>query len=334
MRIFMTGATGFVGRNFLAWLLAYQPNLEITCLVRDVAKVEAQWPRKPGQVRWLAGDLLEPATYRAAIRQAERVFHLAALVSLTQGGDFHRMNVEATRCLVAALTGSGHLERLVFLSSISAVDRSFDVPAVGPLTEAAIPQPSTEYGQSKRRAEECIAASGLPYTILRPPYIFGPHLRQNSSLDRLIQDISAGKAYLRFPFPGQVSVIAVEDLAEMLWLAGHHPGTENQTFFAANPEPVRIADAVAAIAQALSVPLEPLSLSAGQIERVRRRWYAAAPANPIILRILFEDFFYCSVDSWMRTTGHRPRIDYRTALAQLSEQARVQKPRSSIRHTS
>lgn len=316
MRIFVTGATGFVGRNFLIWLLEHVPDVEMTCLVRDLNKAKAQWPQQPPNIHWLAGDLLEPSRYQAAIRQADWVFHLAALVSLKNGPEFYRMNTDATRCLVNTLAGNSMMKRLVFLSSISAVDRPFSQPAIGPLKEESLPHPNTDYGKSKLQAEEMISRSGLPYTILRPPYILGPHARPNSSMDRLIRDMLAGASYLRFPFPGRASAIAVDDLSDMLWLAGQHPHAENETFFVANPEPLRVADAVADLAQALQVPFQPLHLSPNQIERYRRRWYTTQP-NHLVLRILFEDFFYCSADKWIRLTGHRPQYGYQAGLERM-----------------
>jgi nucleoside-diphosphate-sugar epimerase len=307
-----------VGRNFLAWLAAHQPETEITCLVRDAAKAQAQWAGQPHQalknVRWLAGDLLEPDTYAAQLAEAEQVFHIAALVSLKNGPEFYAMNTDTTRNLVQTLGNAKHLQRLVFVSSISAVDRLPTQPAVGPLTEDAVPHPNTDYGKSKRMAEELVISSGLPYSILRPSYIYGAYPRLKSSMDRLIHDVRDRRHYTRFPFPGRASEVYVEDLAEMIWLAGHHPQTGNETFFVSNPQPVRIADVFRDLAEALEVPYQPMDVSPEDRARFQSSLYRQHPEN-LLLRILFEDYFLCSADKWYHATGYQPRFGYREGLA-------------------
>jgi dihydroflavonol-4-reductase len=313
MRVFLTGATGFVGRNFLTWLVREQPDVSITCLVRDPAKAAAQWPESPRAISWLAGDLLRPDTYRAALAEAELVFHAAALVSLKNGPEFYTMNTDATRCLVEALVPSTALRRLIFIGSISAVDRPLNTMAVGPLTEASVPHPNTDYGKSKLMAERLIVESGLPYAILRPSYIYGPYPRVNSSMDRLIHDVATGKRYTRFPFPGQVSEIYAEDLAEIIWLAGQHPNAGNETFFVGNPEPCRIASVYRDLSEVLGVPYHPDAVSPENMPRYRRLILRQAPDN-LMLRILFEDFFLCSPEKWYAYTGYRPKYGYREGL--------------------
>lgn len=313
MKVFVTGATGFVGRNFLEWLLRNQPHVSVTCLVRDVHKAQAQWPTLPHNVQWLAGDLLEPDSYRAALSGVNAVFHAAALVSLKNGPEFYRMNTEATRNLVAALGEGKDLQRLVFVSSISAVDRPMHEPAVDLLDEDFAPHPNTDYGKSKLLAEEVVSYSGLPYTILRPAYIYGPHPRLNSSMDRLIRDISAQTPYTRFPFPGQASGIHAQDLAAMMWLAARHPQAENEAFFVSNPQPIPIVEAFAHIASALNVPYRPLERAPEHIRRAQHRWYHRQPDH-LVLRILFENFFACNPAKWYRATGFQPTFDYSAGL--------------------
>jgi nucleoside-diphosphate-sugar epimerase len=318
MSIFVTGATGFVGRNFLEWLMREVPDVQFTCLVRDPAKAQRQWAHMPqfgnGRIQWLQGDLLEPGSYAKAAEQAEWVFHIAALVSLRNGPEFYQANTDATQTLVTSLKHSARLKRLVFVSSISAFDRPLDQPALGPLTEESIPHPNTDYGKSKLEAERRVQQSGLPYTILRPPYIYGPYPRVNSSMDRLIRNVRDQAHYTRFPFPGRASEIYVEDLAGMMWTASQHPATQNQAFFVSNPTPVRVGDVYPKVAQALGVPYRPMSPGEQQIERFKRLLYRQYPEN-VLLRVMFEDFFYCSPAKWYELTGFKPRYGYEEGLA-------------------
>lgn len=317
MKVFLTGATGFVGRNFLDWLVRNEPDVQIDCLVRDPQKAKDQWKDTPANVNWIAGDLLEPETYQTALQQAEVVVHAAALVSLRNGPEFYRMNTDATQNLLSTLSSSDRLKRMVFVGSISAIDRPMDQPAIGPLTEESPPHPNTDYGKSKLMAEELVIESGLPYAILRPAYIFGPFPRINSSMDRLIHNMADGKPYTRFPFPGHASEVYAEDLAEMIWLAGHHPNVENEAFFVSNPSPVRVADAYAALAKAVGADFKPLDLSSEDLERYRSLWYRQQPDN-LLLRILFENFFACAPDKWYRLTGYKPTHGFEEGLAKTT----------------
>lgn len=318
MRVLITGVTGFVGRNFLEWLIREEPSISVTCLVRDLLKAKSQWEHLPGfgqnRIQWLQGDLLKPETYAEAAQQADVVIHIAALVGLRNGTEFYEANTETARVLLNVLKDSKRLQRLVFVSSISAIDRPLDAPAVGPLTEESPAHPNTDYGKSKWQAEELVRQSGLSYAILRPPYIYGPYPRANSSMDRLIHNVQDQAHYTRFPFPGRVSEIYVEDLAEMIWTAAHHPAAENQTFFVSNPQPVRIADAYAKLAGVLGAPYQPIVLSNQEIVRFQRMLYKKDPEN-VLLRVLFEDFFYCSADKWYRLTGFKPRYGFEEGMA-------------------
>lgn len=314
MRIFLTGATGFVGRNYLEWVLREQPEAQITCLVRDPRKAAEQWPDQPRQVHWLAGDLLQPHTYQRELEQAELVVHAAALVSLRNGPEFYAQNTEATQQLLSGLAHSTHLQRLIFVSSISAIDRSPEISAVGPLTEASQPHPNTDYGRSKWQAEEAVRISGLPHVIMRPAYIYGPYPRPNSSMDRMAQHVLSGKPYTRFPFPGRASAIYVDDLSEMLWVAGYHPAIENQAFFISDPEPVLIRQAFTDLAQAMRIPFETLSLNESTVSRTHRYLLRSQPEN-MMVRILFEDYFYCSPNRWFERTGTSIRYGYAEGLS-------------------
>lgn len=306
MAVFITGATGFLGRNLLAYLVARHPERQIICLVRDLEKAKSQWPESCNNVNWLPGDLLAPDTYRKEINQAELVFHVAALVSLKNGPEFYTQNTETTRHLLEALRFSQHLQRLVFVSSISAVDRPWELPATELLTEASPLRPNTDYGQSKLQAERLIQESGLPYTIMIPAYIYGPYPRPNSSMERLIRDMVAGKGYTRFPFPGEASAIHVADLAIALWLAASHQDTLNERFFIANPEPIRIQDAYALLAEALGLSFTFHPVDSKSLSRYENRWRTAQP-DSLILRILFERYFACSAAKWYQTTRYQPR---------------------------
>ena len=86
--------------------------------------------------------------------------------------DFRRANVMPTENLLAGLARAGHApKRFVHVSSLAAYGpSSADIPKM----ESDEPAPIEHYGVSKLEAERAVESSGLPYTIIRPPGVYGP----------------------------------------------------------------------------------------------------------------------------------------------------------------
>lgn len=303
MNILITGASGFVGQNMVAYLLKHQPAANIQCLLRDPHKTG--WFTGHRQLSLLHGDLLSPETYRAALLDADIVLHMAALVGLRDGEEFYRFNTEATRLSVQTLQASTRLKRLVFVSSISAVDRPLGLKAEGPMDETTVPCPNTDYGKSKLAAEQLIQESGLPYTILRPSYIYGPYPRRASSMDRIVYDVRDQKPYTTMPFPGRASEIYVEDLAAGIWHAAQHENAKNEIFFIATETPAMVGSVFGQIATALGVSYTQRVASAPALVRLQYHSYLRYPAQPLV-RVMFEDSFYCSSAKMKALLGWTP----------------------------
>jgi len=182
--IALTGGTGFVGQMVLE--LAAARGLTVRALARRV-------PAAVRGVEWVQGDLSDRAALARLVDGAEAVIHLAGLVSAPDPADFTRANVDGTLALVEAARAGG-VPRFVFVSSLSA--REPDLSA---------------YGASKARAERLVRASGLDWTIVRPPAIYGPRDREMFELFR-----AAKWGVVPVPAGGAASMIHVEDLARLL----------------------------------------------------------------------------------------------------------------------
>jgi len=180
----VTGATGFVGGTLLGE--AANQGLEVRALTRRPQK------KTPG-VEWIAGDLHDRRALMKLVRNAEAVIHVAGVVNSHDPMGFHLGNVEGTLALIEAAVAAG-VPRFVFVSSLAAREPKL-----------------SKYGASKTHAEKLVKASGLDWTIVRPPAIYGPGDREIFEIFR-----AAKWGVVPMPPPGRMSVVHVSDLARLL----------------------------------------------------------------------------------------------------------------------
>lgn len=152
MQIFLTGGTGFVGREILRGLNA--AGHKVRALVRrgsehklpDVKDVEVHF-----------GDVTKSSSLAGGLTGCDAVIHLVGIIReiTDKKVTFKRLHVDATRNLIDAAIDQG-VDRFVHMSA----------NGVGPDAKAI-------YYQTKWAAEERLRASTLDWTILRPSIIFG-----------------------------------------------------------------------------------------------------------------------------------------------------------------
>ncbi|MDG5749928.1 NAD(P)-dependent oxidoreductase [Qipengyuania sp. XHP0211] len=184
MTIALTGATGFVGQAVLDE--AIQREVAIRALSRRAQKDRAG-------VEWIEGTLADTASLETLACGADAMIHVAGLTNSPDPAAFETANVDGTSHVIAAMKAA-KCKRLVFVSSLSAREPGLSA-----------------YGASKARAEELVQASGLDWTILRPPGVYGPR-----DIDYLEMFRSAKWGFIPLPPRGASSIIHVGDLARLL----------------------------------------------------------------------------------------------------------------------
>jgi nucleoside-diphosphate-sugar epimerase len=239
MRALVTGATGFVGSH-LAEALGRRGD-EVTVLARSARKAEALASLG---LRVIPGDLHDIGALTRAVEGQDVVFHVAGVVAARDEAEFLRSNRDGTSNLVTASARAGR-PRFVLVSSMAAAGPSAPgQPHLG--SESCLPV--TAYGRSKLAAERVVTAGGLPWTIVRPPMVYGPRDREVLKVFRIAR---WGVAPVFGNGSQELSVIHGADLAEALIAAGVSSATSGKAYYACHPEVVTSGGLVLAIAAAM-----------------------------------------------------------------------------------
>jgi NADH dehydrogenase len=149
--ILVTGATGFVGRHVLQALRA--DGRDVRALVRNPARADDLAQQG---VELAAGDVTDAASLRAALAGTDTVIHL---VAIRQGRpeQFQRVMIDGTGSLLAAAKEAG-VRRFIHMSALGTSAETKDL---------------VPYYGAKWATEQDVQASGIPYVIFRPSFIFG-----------------------------------------------------------------------------------------------------------------------------------------------------------------
>jgi dihydroflavonol-4-reductase len=204
----VTGASGLIGSNLLRALL--QRGDDVRILLRAGAREDNL--AGLGCER-AAGDILDRRSVRRALRDVERVFHVAGTTSLRKPAEgIYRVNVDGTRIVLEECLRAG-VQRVVYTSSVAAIGPArrgstadetqvFDAGAYG------IP-----YVNAKHEAEVQalrLAARGLPVVIVNPGFVFGRGDVHRSSTELV-------RRFLRRQIPayvdGALNIVDVRDVA-------------------------------------------------------------------------------------------------------------------------
>lgn len=250
MKALLTGATGFVGRHLVSTLL--RRGDDVTALIRSPRK--AQEIRDAG-ARLVQGNLDDRRAMAQACEGQEVVYHVAGLIAARNEAEFFQVHRDGTVALVAAAAAAG-CRRFVLVSSLAAAGPSR--PGF-PLLGDEPPHPVTIYGRSKLAGEEAVRAGGLPWTIVRPPAVYGPGDREVLRLFKLAR---LGVAPVFGGGQQELSLVYGPDLGLAIAAAGSTPGAVGKIYYACHPEIVTSGLMVKTIGQAMGKSVRILPLPA------------------------------------------------------------------------
>jgi uncharacterized protein YbjT (DUF2867 family) len=208
MKVFVTGATGFVGRQILGELCSEGHSVRI--LVRQPYSPCVRELVHLYNAEIHSGDVLEPSSFQGSLAAVDAVVHLVGIISEVGTNTFENVHIGGTQNIVAA-------------AQKSRVSRFLHMSALG-----ARPEANSRYHQSKWAGEEIVRRSGLSYTIFRPSIIYGPEDKfvntfvELSRFSPLLPVLGRGT--------GQLQPIAVQSVATAFVKSLIEPESAAQTY--------------------------------------------------------------------------------------------------------
>jgi nucleoside-diphosphate-sugar epimerase len=267
----VTGATGFAGSALLRRLCA--EGAIVNAIARPVSSNEHL---KDLPVTWFRGEVFDKATVEASSRGVEFIFHLASVYrKAVSSNELNRLvHVVSTQLLAQAVLGRPGFRRFVHVSTVGVHGH-----VEGRLADEDYRMnPGDIYQRTKAEAEvwfrEFAAKSGLPFTVVRPVALYGPH---ETRLFKLFRMASRPVVVLLGRRGTRYHMIHIDDFVEVLVRAATHPAALDTTFIAGNPESIALEDFVRLVARELGrspliirLPAWPVFLVAAAVEWVCR----------------------------------------------------------------
>jgi dihydroflavonol-4-reductase len=211
MRLFLTGATGFVGVHVAS--LAAEQGAELRLLVRKTSNLD----NLPVGAEVVEGDLREPAGFAAALRGCDALIHVAADYRLwvPDPAEMYKANVEGTRELLRLAREAG-VRRVVYTSSVATMGFKSDGTVVDETTPVSETNMIGHYKRSKWLAEQvaiAAARAGQKVIVLNPTTPIGSMDAKPTPTGRIVVD------FLNRNFPAYVdtglNLVDVDEVARM-----------------------------------------------------------------------------------------------------------------------
>ena len=216
----MTGGTGFIGSHLAEALL--DRGVQVRCLVRKES--DLKW-LKGLPIEMTFGDCRDRTSLREAVKDADRVFHLAGITKAVKEKTYFEINASGTENLIrTCLEYNPRLQKFIYVSSQAAAGpcRNGDKKR-----ESDQCEPVSAYGQSKRMGEELALAHAheIPLVILRPTGVYGPRDKDFYTLFKWVSK------RIKPSFSGKVSLCYVQDVVQAILLAAESQTKSGEIFF-------------------------------------------------------------------------------------------------------
>ena len=264
-RVLITGANGFVGRALCVEAAAF--GFAVGAVTRSTCDLPS------GSENFVVGNMDDRTDWRDALVGSKAVIHLAARVHVMADAaenplnEFRRINVLGTLNLARQAAAAG-VRRFVFISSVKV---NGEATTVGfPFLADDIPAPLDPYGISKMGAEQGLrkiaAETGMEVVIIRPPLVYGPGVKAN--FQTIMRWLARGVPLPLGAIHNRRSMVALDNLVDLIVTCIDHPAAANQTFLVSDGEDLSTTQLLQRLGLALGkparlIPVPAMLLKAG-----------------------------------------------------------------------
>ncbi|HYB96495.1 MAG TPA: SDR family NAD(P)-dependent oxidoreductase [Vicinamibacterales bacterium] len=257
-RVMVTGAGGFIGSHLTERLLA--DGATVTAMVHYNALGTRGWlegVEESSSCRIVAGDITDRDSVRAAMADAEVVFHLAALIAIPYSyrapASYVRSNVEGTLNVLLAARELG-VQRIVHTST----SEVYGTARYAPIDEEHPLQAQSPYAATKIGADKLVESFRLsfdvPSVIVRPFNTFGPRQSARAVIPTIISQCLARRPVRLGNLRPTRDLNYVANTVDGFLLAGEKAEALGRTINLGTGREIAIGDLAALIARLIGVP--------------------------------------------------------------------------------
>jgi nucleoside-diphosphate-sugar epimerase len=306
--VLVTGGCGAIGSRLVGRLVAAGHGVRI--LDRTAATAQLR------DVEVITADLGDRAAVARATRDVEIVFHLAAVVHVTDPTPqllerYESVNVDGTRNVVEAAR-SARVGRVVFFSTINVYGPTRE----GETHDEGSPLvPDSRYAQTKAIAER-VTLETVPGVVLRLAAVYGPGMKGNYL--RLLRALQRRRFVLVGTGRNRRTLVHVDDVCAAALLVASHRDALGRVYNVTDGAIHSVREIVLAICAAIDrhpprfrLPVGPVRAAAWLVDRAWRLAGRTPPVGPDAIGKLLEDVAV-SGQRITRELGYAPAFDLET----------------------
>lgn len=311
MKVMVTGATGFVG-SALTTMLSYSGNYSVCGVSRRPFESAA------GEHIVIGGFGPDDA-WAGALASVDVLVHCAARVHVMSetAADpltaYREVNVEGTLALARQAAKAG-VKRFIFLSSIKVNGEA--THASGAFAADDAPAPADPYSMSKWEAEQGLTeishTTGMELVIIRPVLVYGPGVKGNfnSMMNWLYKGIPLPLGAIH----NQRSLVALDNLLDLIVTCIQHPAAANQVFLVSDGEDLSTTQLLQQMAAALSKTARLIPVPTSVLEGTAKLLGRSAMAQRLCASLQVDMAKTCTTLNW------RPPVSLTQGLKQAADE--------------